>query len=255
LPPPDPLLELERAATKQREREATAAAAKEQNARPPKPAADQNEDLVRKKLVHSALARAGRTGGKFLIVPGILFVSPIVTLQATTKLVGKDPRLLLAAALGFGLMLAYSYVLNRIVAGRRKRQLFRVGRGFDANAYLQALGHKRHETRVVATLTFSRPWKPEQQELAAVAARGWVQLDLKWLNDGATLELSRDRIETTELSGGKRNFHRKHFTNEPVHTQVDGVLNKVVPHLHAVNPVEHIAVEVSGKVSPFDAEP
>ncbi|HTM19873.1 MAG TPA: hypothetical protein VL172_05175 [Kofleriaceae bacterium] len=236
--------DLERAARKQRARDA--AAADRALPEPADPLVEQQARLLRTSL-------AERSAWDFSPLLFVQFLVCFFAPAAVLLLLGNDSDVLfmLAGVGGLALFVVVLVITERVLAAQRQLSLLRLGHGFDGRAYLAQLAQQRHDTEVVIRLGFADPWPADQLATACDAVRSWTGFPVCHADGDRAMIMSSGSLETTDTTSARVGNARRFFTNRPAHDAFQRVRRKVLPRLHRRNPVTSIDVELRGEVTPF----
>jgi hypothetical protein len=214
------------------------------------------EHKMRQNRIRDALAEAGLFGK--IVTNGALVVGLLAPIGISVFVWGSDGFVATAltvvatAVSAFGL-----YALaEMMVASMRLSRLTRIGRGFDVDGYLDALGENRRHGTVVARATFATPWPDDARASAHDAVMEWMPTlaGVEWA--GETLVLRSSSLDGTEwLSGGRFSGGCRIFNNRDQHACVVRIVEHVVPHLEQVAPIAKLAVAIEGPIEAWDADP
>jgi hypothetical protein len=245
---------LHAAARRRRDRQAAKAAA--DGAKEAKRAIERvgAEKDVRKGQEREALAEAGKSGKAFTTIAlcvglfgpmalGIIFFDEdsFLTLGLTT----------IASMVG---AFAAASAAEEILATMRRRRLFRIGRGFEPSAYLEALGEKRRRGVLVVRAKFTRAWPDDARDSARDAVLEWMPAlaGIEW--DGVTLVLRSAQLDGREWLSGGDGPSCHVFNNRLYHGAFLRIVEDVVPNLEKVAPIAALTAEIEGPVEAWDAD-
>jgi hypothetical protein len=141
---------------------------------------------------------------------------------------------------------------SRALQWARRREVVRIGRGFDADAYLAALGENRQRGVLVVRVRFASPWSEDARTSSADAVGEWMPslAGVEWEGDVLALrtaELS-GRGDTNKYGGGLRAYDNRLF-----HGALLTIVRAVVPNLERVAPITSIAAAIDGPVEPWNS--
>jgi hypothetical protein len=248
--------EIERAAAEHRQQKARAHAA-----RVAKGARESRENAkarprIERNLLESALGEA--KGGKWAmnVAIGVALFAPLGLCIAFLPRIWNSrvmPWVYPFVALGLAFLLPR--IPERLLARKRLRQLRRIGRGFDAERYLDQLRKKRHRGRLVVTLKFQQRFDAATRNALPDAIANW------WPKVGkATWDRNALVIESAELRGiehlrGGDSGSSSVFDNSRFHTALMSVVERVLPNIASTYPIASVSAEIAGHTEAWDAEP
>ena len=215
------------------------------------------EQRAHRAVLEESLTGASK-GNPFILALGIPLVMVVmfaffVVLPMT---VGSGWPVLVGIPAMIGAMYAIGYGLTRWQAGVRAGAVRRIGHGFDASGYLQALSQKRRSGRLTTIVRFDDAWDAELRRSTADAIRQWCPdvKDPRWEGD-RVLHLDTDSTALVE-SYKKGKFARATvFTNYPLHSVMRTLTKHVLPKLHAVHAIKSFEAKITGNICPILEEP
>jgi hypothetical protein len=141
---------------------------------------------------------------------------------------------------------------GRALQWARRRQVDRIGRGFDTDAYLDALAENRKRGVLVVRVSFAAPWPDDARASSCDGVLEWMPslAGVAWDGDVLALrtaELS-GRGDTNKYGGGLRAFDNRLF-----HGALLTIVSDVVPNLEKVAPIASLSAAIDGPVEPWDS--
>jgi hypothetical protein len=178
----------------------------------------------------------------------VFVVLPMVTKSAWPMLVGI-PALV-------GVMYLVGWGLTRWLAAMRASVVRRIGHGFNANAYLDALSQKRRSGRLVTIVRFNDAWDGELRRSTTDAIRQWCPAvkDPRWDGD-RVLHLDTDSTPLVETYRKGKFARVTKFTNFPLHAVMRKITRRVLPRLHAVHPIASFEAKITGNICAILEDP
>ncbi len=248
--------DIERAAAEHRQKKARAHAA-----RVAKGARESRENAkarprIEQNMLESALGEAKRGKWATNIAIALALFAPlglcIVFLPRVWK---SDVMPYVYPFVAVGLAFLVPRIPERLLARKRLRELRRIGRGFDAERYLDQLRKKRQRGRLVVTLKFQQRFDATTRNALPDAIANW------WPKVGkVTWDRNALVIESAELRGiehlhGGDSESSSVFDNSRFHTAFMSVVERVLPNLASAHPLASFAAEIAGHTEAWDAEP
>jgi hypothetical protein len=248
--------ELERAARRRRERVAV------EKPTPPSlevlaAELERRQSKVRRYRVDEALAGSGWGKLRSTVAVCLGLFGPMIAVPVLLWDRMSLVLVLILGAVSSGLGgICATRIHTRVFAAIGRRRVYAIGHGFDADAYLDALGDNRRQAVIVVRSTFGRPWTEERRAFARDAVLEWMP-KLAWVEwDGDTLVLRSAEVDGTKfVQGGELQDSARFFDNTAIHTCFDAIMRRVIPRLDKASPISKLEVELVGKVLPLGADP
>jgi hypothetical protein len=238
-------------------REEIESAARAQRAAHAPETVHKKERTVHRTVLEESLTGASK-GNPVILALGIPLVMVVMfVFFVILPLVFKSGwPVLVGIPVMIGSMYGIGYGLTRWQAAVRAGAVRRIGHGFDANAYLEALSQKRRSGRLTTTVRFNDAWDAELKRSTADAIGKWAPgvKEPRWDGD-RVLHLDTDSARLVETYRKGRYARVTVFTNYPLHSVMRTITKHVLPRLHAVHPIASFEAKITGNVCPVLEEP
>jgi len=213
------------------------------------------EQRMRRVMMRTALAEAGIRGKVASTVA--ICLGGFGPLVGGILVFGSDSILVVVGLVVLSMLCAFAMadLVELAMSALRRASLNRIGRGFDVQAYLDALGSKRRFGVVVVRVQFAKAWPDDASESVTDAVAEWMGESVKVAWNGDALELRSGELDGTEyLRGGQASPGSRVFDNRLFHGWFVRLVDDVVPRLEKVAPITALSVTIVGMVGAWDAD-